>query len=78
MINRSKQKAALYCSFCGKSYQQVSALVAGPQAYICDECIGLCVTYLPFRSRLNAFATMFLPWKWHLRSVKSHTGTAKS
>ena len=59
MINRSKQKAALYCSFCGKSSQQVTALVAGPHVYICDECISLCITYLPFRSRLNAFATMF-------------------
>ncbi|MCX7982256.1 MAG: ATP-dependent Clp protease ATP-binding subunit ClpX [Syntrophales bacterium] len=32
----------LYCSFCGKSQNEVRKLVAGPTAYICDECIELC------------------------------------
>ena len=30
------------CSFCGKSQEIVSKLVAGPNVYICDECIELC------------------------------------
>ncbi len=30
------------CSFCGKSAEQVRRLVAGPGAYICNECIALC------------------------------------
>ncbi len=30
------------CSFCGKSQEQVRRLIAGPQVYICDECIDLC------------------------------------
>jgi ATP-dependent Clp protease ATP-binding subunit ClpX len=30
------------CSFCGKSQEQVRKLIAGPEVYICDECIGLC------------------------------------
>ena len=30
------------CSFCGKSQTQVKKLIAGPDAYICDECIDLC------------------------------------
>jgi len=30
------------CSFCGKSQDSVSKLVAGPNVYICDECIELC------------------------------------
>jgi ATP-dependent Clp protease ATP-binding subunit ClpX len=30
------------CSFCGKSQTQVRKLIAGPNVYICDECIGLC------------------------------------
>jgi ATP-dependent Clp protease ATP-binding subunit ClpX len=29
------------CSFCGKTLMQVNTLVAGPSAYICDECITL-------------------------------------
>ena len=32
----------LLCSFCGKSQRQVKKLIAGPQVYICDECIDLC------------------------------------
>ena len=30
------------CSFCGKSQSQVKRLVAGPDVYICNECIDLC------------------------------------
>lgn len=32
----------LFCSFCGKNQNEVLKLVAGPTAYICDECIELC------------------------------------
>ena len=32
----------LYCSFCGKSQDEVRKLIAGPSVYICDECISLC------------------------------------
>ena len=37
--NETKQ---LKCSFCGKPQSQVRRLVAGPDVYICDECIELC------------------------------------
>jgi hypothetical protein len=30
------------CSFCGKDRRQVRQLIAGPHAYICDECVELC------------------------------------
>jgi len=30
------------CSFCGKNQEEVGKLVAGPNVYICDECIDLC------------------------------------
>lgn len=32
----------LYCSFCGKSQQEVRKLIAGPSVFICDECVELC------------------------------------
>lgn len=32
----------LRCSFCGKPQEQVKKLIAGPNVYICDECIELC------------------------------------
>ncbi len=32
----------LCCSFCGKGQGEVRKLIAGPNVYICDECIDLC------------------------------------
>ena len=37
-----KSGKLLYCSFCGKSQHEVRKLIAGPQVYICDECVDLC------------------------------------
>ena len=30
------------CSFCGKDQEDVGKLIAGPDVFICDECIELC------------------------------------
>ena len=30
------------CSFCGKTQDQVRRMVAGPNAYICNECVLIC------------------------------------
>ncbi|WP_461210527.1 ATP-dependent Clp protease ATP-binding subunit ClpX [Desulfocurvus sp. DL9XJH121] len=42
----TKQKMGLppelCCSFCGKSQEEVQRLIAGPDVYICDECVSLC------------------------------------
>ena len=32
----------LKCSFCGQTQDQVKKLIAGPEVYICDECVELC------------------------------------
>lgn len=32
----------LHCSFCSKNAQEVKKLIAGPNVYICDECVSLC------------------------------------
>jgi len=46
MARKSKDgeggEGVLFCSFCGKTQNEVKKLVAGPSAYICDECIELC------------------------------------
>ena len=34
--------ALVHCSFCGKSQGEVERLIAGPFAYICNECVGVC------------------------------------
>jgi ATP-dependent Clp protease ATP-binding subunit ClpX len=31
-----------YCSFCGKSQNEVKKIIAGPNVFICDECVELC------------------------------------
>jgi len=38
----SKKKEMLYCSFCGKQQDEVKKLIAGPDVFICDECVELC------------------------------------
>ncbi len=34
------------CSFCGKHQEQVERIIAGPGAYICNECVHLCMDIL--------------------------------
>ena len=42
MPSKFDDTKGLRCSFCGKNQDQVRRLIAGPQVYICDECIELC------------------------------------
>ena len=35
-------EVALVCSFCSKSRNDVIKLIAGPEVYICNECVDLC------------------------------------
>ena len=41
-MSKYEDKRQLKCSFCGKSQDQVRRLIAGPNVYICDECVELC------------------------------------
>ena len=40
--NKNVDNKLLYCSFCGKSQQDVKKLIAGPSVFVCDECVELC------------------------------------
>ncbi|MCD6561423.1 MAG: ATP-dependent Clp protease ATP-binding subunit ClpX [Deltaproteobacteria bacterium] len=42
MSKKNNSGSDLFCSFCGKSQEEVKKLIAGPSVYICDECIQLC------------------------------------
>ena len=42
MASKTDDKKQLRCSFCGKPQDQVKKLIAGPDVYICDACVGLC------------------------------------
>ena len=37
---------SIRCSFCGKRQEQVGRIIAGPNVYICNECIELCSSIL--------------------------------
>ena len=58
--------ATLSCSFCGKTRHEVGKLIAGPDIFICDACVGLCndivldrdpVNYIGAPEALNAKST---------------------
>lgn len=42
MANKIEDRKQLRCSFCNKTQDQVRKLIAGPNVYICDECIEIC------------------------------------
>ena len=41
MANKKVSKG-IRCSFCGKPQEMVKKIIAGPNVFICDECIGIC------------------------------------
>lgn len=47
---------AMYCSFCGKSQNEVKKLIAGATAFICDECISLCSDVIK-KEEIESFKT---------------------
>ncbi len=42
MAEKHNNNGELVCSFCGKPQGQVRRLIAGPDVFICDECVELC------------------------------------
>lgn len=42
MAKKTPRSNDYYCSFCGKSQDEVNKIIAGPDVYICDECVELC------------------------------------
>ncbi len=42
IISANNSDKKISCSFCGKSQEEVKKLIAGPNVYICNECVVLC------------------------------------
>ncbi|MDY3982445.1 MAG: ATP-dependent Clp protease ATP-binding subunit ClpX [Veillonellaceae bacterium] len=42
MSTEDKDKSSIRCSFCGRTGDEVRKLIAGPNVYICDECVAVC------------------------------------
>ena len=49
------EKKSTYCSFCGRTPEQVGMLIAAstPGVYICDECVDACTNYIAATKKLN-------------------------
>jgi ATP-dependent Clp protease ATP-binding subunit ClpX len=41
MVKKEREVAS--CSFCGRPEEAVEKLISGPQSYICDKCVRLCM-----------------------------------
>lgn len=54
--SRSNRQAEnpLRCSFCDKPQNEVRKLIAGPAAFICDECVAICVEIVASDGRPDA------------------------
>lgn len=75
----------MHCSFCGKHIDDVFYLIAGPDVYICNECVVLCVDIIFTESekKVKRLVTESLNWrKWteydfapleHLRHISRGT-----
>lgn len=60
----SSQDKNYSCSFCGKKRDQVNKLIAGPAAFICDECIQVSANILHDSNKediLDGFGTLPTP-----------------
>ncbi len=42
-MSKNEETKQIRCSFCGRTESQVERLISGPNAYICNECVMLCI-----------------------------------
>jgi len=49
------------CSFCGKSQEEVKKLIAGPNVYICNECVVLCKDILVEDDKIDTKKSFEIP-----------------
>lgn len=57
MSKNTDSKNVPYCSFCGKSKNEVETLIAGPAVYICNECIEVGYDAVKYRMNKSKFTT---------------------
>lgn len=86
-VDSGDKNSTMYCSFCGKSQHEVKKLIAGPAAYVCDECVALCNdiiqeehgddsavhmnTELPKPKEISAFLDDYVIGQEHAKKVLS-------
>jgi hypothetical protein len=52
--DKSENKPAVHCSFCGRPNQQVIKMIKGPGVNICSECIMICIQYFMLEDRVTS------------------------
>jgi ATP-dependent Clp protease ATP-binding subunit ClpX len=60
------------CSFCGKNQDDVEKLIAGPDVFICDECIELCNEIVHDRDGANIEAVDERPVSLKPMEINAH------
>ena len=69
----TSDKKTVRCSFCGKTQEETKKIIAGPSAYICDECVKLCVDIIEddedIRAKKEAEVPQTLPAPQELKAV---------
>ena len=45
-MSKKENQKIVKCSFCGRSGNEVGSMIAGPDVYICDVCVGSSVDIL--------------------------------
>ncbi|MDQ8941145.1 ATP-dependent Clp protease ATP-binding subunit ClpX [Acinetobacter soli] len=60
-----------HCSFCGKSQSEVGKLIAGENAYICNECVDVCLDLVQTSQQVEAgdWASRDLPKPHEIRAA---------
>lgn len=67
MNNSNEREVA--CSFCGKSQSEVKRIIAGPNVFICDECIHLCMDIIDEEDTDTDFAWEELPKPREIKDI---------
>ena len=52
---------SIRCSFCGKRQEQVNRIIAGPNVYICNECVDLCSGIIHDEMSVNQAPSLDIP-----------------
>jgi ATP-dependent protease Clp ATPase subunit len=67
----------MHCSFCGKSQHEVRNLIAGPDVFICDECVAFCNKILRYVSRPRRWLRSLLriPDRWSEQETSANPAT---
>ena len=61
ITSASSSDKKISCSFCGKSQEEVKKLIAGPNVYICNECVVLCKDILVEDDKIDTKKNFEIP-----------------